>query len=69
MTITEAKKLYNKYLKQYYKGQEILDSKDYKKEDEEKYLERFIFIMSELNKLLSKIGKCSQEEILEGFHG
>lgn len=67
MTISEAKKVYNKYLKQYYKGEEILDSKKYEKEDEERYLERFRFIMSELNRLLVKIGFYSQQEILEGF--
>ena len=67
MTITELKAEYNKYLEAYYKGEKVLDAREYKKEDEKRYLDRFDFILHQLNKLLETITIYKQENILGGF--
>ena len=69
MTITEAKKNYNKMLQRFIKAEKYFDREDISQEEKEKQLENFEMVLKGLNFYLSKIEVYNQQEILEGFHG
>lgn len=68
MTITEAKKEYNKLLQRYKKAEEYFDRTDIAQETKEKYLDDFIEVLNGLNYLLGKIEIYTNQEVLEGFN-
>lgn len=69
MTITEAKKEYNKLLQRYKKAEEYFDRTDIPQDTKEKYLDDFIEVLNGLNYLLGKIEMYTNWEIMEGFNG
>jgi len=67
MTISEAKKEYNKLLKRFNDANEYFDRTDISQVEKERFLPHFQQILRGLNYLLSKIGVYSEWEVLEGF--
>ena len=67
MTISEAKKEYNKLLKRFNNANKYFDRTDISQEEKEKFLPHFQQILRGLNYYLSKIEVYSNQEVLEGF--
>lgn len=68
MTISEAKKNYNKMLQRFIKAEKYFDTTDISLEEKEKQLENFEVVLKGLNYYLDKVHVFSEQEILEGFH-
>lgn len=66
MTVSEAKKEYNKLLQRFNKANEYFD-RDIPQSEKEKFLDDFIEVLTGLNYLLSKIEVYTRQEVLEGF--
>ena len=69
MTISEAKKEYNKLLKRFNKANEYFERKDISQNEKERHLENFQEVLNGLNYYLSKIEVYSNQEVLGGFYG
>lgn len=67
MTISEAKKEYNKLLKRFNDAEIYFDREDVPQSEKEKFLLNFQEILKGLNHLLSKIEVYTEQEILGGF--
>ena len=68
MTISEAKKNYNKMLQRFIKAEKYFDRTDISLEEKEKQLENFEVVLKGLNYYLDKIHVFSEQEVLEGFN-
>ena len=68
MTISEAKKNYNKMLQRFIKAEKYFDRTDISLEEKEKQLENFEVVLKGLDYYLSKIEIYSEQEVLEGFN-
>ena len=67
MTITEAKKEYNKLLVRFNKANEYFERTDISNEEKERQLENFDVVLKGLNYYLKRIEIYSSQEILEGM--
>ena len=67
MTISEAKKEYNKLLKRFNDANEYFDRTDISQVEKERFLPHFQQILKGLNYLLSKIEIYTKQEVLKGF--
>lgn len=69
MTITEAKKEYNKLLKRFHKAEEYFHREDIPETEKEEFLGNYQEVLTGLNYYLGKIEVYTKQEVLEGFHG
>lgn len=67
MTITEAKKEYNKLLVRFNKANEYFERTDISNEEKERQLENFDVVLKGLNYYLKRIEIYSSQEVLEGM--
>lgn len=67
LTISEAKKQYNKLLQRYKKAEEYFN-RDIPQEQKEQFLNNYIEVLNGLSNLLLKIEIYEDEEVLEGFN-
>ena len=69
MTISEARKEYNKSLERFNKAEQFFDRKDKTQKEKESFLPMFTGVLNDLNYYLSKSGQYTTKELLEGFNG
>ena len=67
MTITEAKKEYNKLLVRFNKANEYFERTDISNEEKERQLENFDVVLKGLNYYLKRIEIYSSQEVLKGM--